>query len=141
TSALKGGKHLTRASLKKILNDSGVATNDPIRLAHILVHAELDAVICSGPMLGKQFTYALLDERVRPTKPLDREHALSKLTTRYFTSHGPATLRDFIWWSGLTAADAKSGIAMVKRHLTKIMQDDREFWSAPSAEDGDRRTP
>jgi hypothetical protein len=132
TSALKGGKHLTRASLKKLLNESGVAANDPVRLAHILAHAELDGIICSGPMLGKQFTYALLEERVPQTKSLDREQALSKLTRRYFTSHGPATLRDFTWWSGLTAADAKNGIAMVERHLITMVHDDQIFWSAPA---------
>jgi hypothetical protein len=70
------------------------------------MHAELDGVICSGPRRGKQFTYALLDERVPATKPLDREQALAELARRYFTSHGPATARDFAWWSGLTIKDA-----------------------------------
>jgi Winged helix DNA-binding domain len=129
TSALKGGRYLTRASLRKILNDSGIAAHDSVRLAHILLRAELDAVICSGPMVGKQFTYALLEERVTQTKPLDREQALAKLTQRYFTSHGPATLRDFMWWSGLTAADAKKGVALVERQLTKMIHEDQLFWS------------
>jgi len=141
TSALKGGKHLTRASLKKVLNDSGVAADDPVRLAHILVHAELDAIICSGPRLGKQFTYALLEERVPPAKSLDREEALVKLTRRYFTSHGPATLRDFMWWSGLTAADARNGIGMVERNLTKITHHDQVYWSAPSTKSVPAITP
>jgi hypothetical protein len=111
------------------LNDSGVAAQDSVRLAHILLRAELDAVICSGPMVGKQFTYALLEERVTQTKPLDREQALAKLTQRYFTSHGPATLRDFMWWSGLTAADAKKGVALVERQLTRMIHEDQLFWS------------
>lgn len=121
TKALQGGKHLTRAALKKILNQSHIAADDPLRLAHILLRAELDGVICSGPMQGKQFTYALLDERAPATKPLGRDEALAKLTRRYFTSHGPATVQDFTWWSGLTAADVKRGIELIDRDLKKEM--------------------
>lgn len=128
TRVLSGGKHLTRVALRKILIEAGVATQNSERLAHILVRAELDGVICSGPMLGRQFTYALLDERVPEMKTLDRDEALSKLTRRYFTSHGPATLQDFIWWSGLTAVDAKHGIALAARHLRKQVYDERVYW-------------
>src|ERR1044071_7642877 len=113
-SALRNGKHLTRAELRKKLNDSGVAANDTIRLAHILIRAELDGVVCTRPRIGKEFTYALLDERVAGTKKLDRDEALAKLTRRYFRSHGPATLQDFAWWSGLIAADAQRGVELVQ---------------------------
>jgi hypothetical protein len=134
TRALKGGKHLTRTALRKVLNEVGVAAQDSVRLAHILLRAELDGVICSGPMAGHQFTYALLEERVPEMKALDRDEALAKLTRRYFTSHGPATLHDFIWWSGLTALDAKNGIASIERHLTKALCDDKVYWSPRSVE-------
>ena len=133
TNALKGGKHLTRSDLKSVLNQSGLAANDTVRLAHILLRAELDCVICSGPRLGNQFTYALFDERVPATKALQREEALAKLTQRYFTSHGPATLRDFIWWSGLTAADARHGVASIDRHLRQEMLDEKTYHYARSA--------
>lgn len=128
TNALKGGRHLTRPELQKLLNNGRVDANDPIRLAHIFLRAELDAVVCSGPRLGKQFTYALFDERVPATKPLSRDEALAKLTQRYFTSHGPATLQDFVWWSGLTVADAQHGIELAGRRLEKV----DDYWSAPS---------
>jgi hypothetical protein len=72
-----------------------------------MMHAELEGVICSGPRRAKHFTYALMDERVPKTKPLERDEALVELATRYFTSHGPATARDFAWWSGLTIKDAQ----------------------------------
>ena len=113
TKALRGGKHLTRTALKAALNKSGIAADDTVRMGHILLRAELDGVVCSGPRVGKQFNYALLEERVPQAKPLPREEALVKLTQRYFTSHGPATLQDFIWWSGLTTADARRGIEMI----------------------------
>jgi hypothetical protein len=34
------------------------------RLGYILIHAELERMICSGPLRGRQHTYALLEERV-----------------------------------------------------------------------------
>jgi hypothetical protein len=111
--ALGGGKHLTRPALKSLLNADGIDVTDPVRLAHILLRAELDGVICSGPRVGKQFTYALLEERAPASKTLDRDEALAELTRRYFRSHGPATLQDFVWWSGLTVEDARRGMAQV----------------------------
>ena len=133
TNSLKGGKHLTRATLQKALNKAGVAADDPIRLAHIFLRAELDAVVCSGPRVGKQFSYALFDERVPPAKVLARDEALAKLTHRYFTSHGPATLHDFAWWSGLTVADAQNGVALADRELEKIVIEKNDYWVPRSA--------
>jgi hypothetical protein len=127
TKALQGGKHLTRAELRTTLNKSGVAADDGIRLGHIMIRAELDALVCSGPRRGKQFTYALLEERVPPTKALTLDEALAKLTERYFTSHGPATLHDFVWWSGLTVKDAKRGIELIDRHLRTELVDDKTY--------------
>jgi len=68
-------------------------------------------LICSGPRKGKQFTYALLDERAPATKPLPRDEALAELVKRYFITRGPATVQDFSWWSGLTVKDAREGLA------------------------------
>jgi len=127
--ALQGGKHLTRSALKKVLNRIGIAADDTVRMAHILLRAELDGVVCSGPRIGKQFTYALLEERVPVAKTLSRDEGLAKLTQRYFTSHGPATLQDFIWWSGLTAADARHGVGLVDRHLKQELIDEKVYLS------------
>jgi len=126
--ALRGGKQLTRDALRKAVQQAGVATNDLIRSAHILARAELDGVICSGARKGKQFTYALLDERLPHSTTLERDQALAELTRRYFTSHGPATLQDFVWWSGLTTTDAKSGLDMARRQLVKDVIDDKTYW-------------
>lgn len=130
TRALQGGKHLTRSALKKVLNRAGIAADDTIRMAHILLRAELDGVVCSGPRVGKQFTYALLEERVPATKALSRDDALAKLTQRYFTSHGPATLQDYVWWSGLTVADVRHSIELVDRHLRQELIDEKVYLNA-----------
>jgi len=133
TKALRDGKHLARSALRTVLNNAGIDARDPIRLAHILIRAELDAVVCSGPRIGKQFTYALLDERAPATKAMTRDEALAELTRRYFQSHGPATLPDFVWWSGLTVADARLGIELTGKFLEQTSVQDKIYWSAASA--------
>jgi hypothetical protein len=109
--ALAGGTFLTRQELSTVLARARIAAKGQ-RLAYIVMHAELEAVICSGPRRGKQFTYALVAERAKKTPALTREEALRELTVRYFRSHGPATVRDFVWWSSLRVADARAGIAL-----------------------------
>ncbi len=129
--ALEGGRHLTREELGKALAAAGVTATGQ-RLGHIVFRAELDALVCSGPRRGKQFTYALLDERVPPAPPLARDEALAALARRYFTSHGPAQLVDFAWWSGLTVADAKAAVAMLADDLVHADVDGKRYWLAPA---------
>jgi len=97
--ALRGGVQLTRQELKAVLQRAGINPGTIQRLAHIVIQAELDAVICSGPTRGSQSTYVLFEERVPASRLLERDHALAELARRYFTSHGPAQLRDFAWWA------------------------------------------
>src|SRR6266581_6267053 len=130
--ALQGGKQLTRDELASVLQQAGIATDNLQRTGHVLMHAELDGIICSGARRGKQFTYALLDERAPQARMLDRDEALAELTMRYFTSHGPATMQDFVWWSGLTVIDAKAGLEMVKPQLVHEVVDGQTYWFSPS---------
>jgi hypothetical protein len=130
--ALQGGGRLDRAELASVLQRERIETSD-LRFAYLLMRAELDAIICSGPRKGRRFTYALLDERVPETKVLPRDEALAELTLRYFTSRGPATLRDFVWWSGLTMADARAGLAMVRNRFTQVQVDGQDHWFARSS--------
>src|SRR6266446_3507417 len=130
--ALQGGKQLTRPELASVLQQAGIATDDLQRFTHIIMRAELDGIICSGARRGKQFTYALLDERAPQARMLDRDEALAELTMRYFTSHGPATMQDFVWWSGLTVIDAKAGLEMVKPQLVHEVVDGQTYWFSPS---------
>jgi hypothetical protein len=130
--ALQGGKQLTRAELVAALQQAGILADNPLRFTYIIMCAELDGIICSGSRRGKQFTYTLLDERVPATRTVEREEALATLTTRYFTSHGPATSQDFVWWSGLTAAEAKTGIEMASKQLAREIIDKQEYWFSAS---------
>jgi len=130
--ALQGGKQLTRTELLSSFELAGIATND-LRLSHIMMRAELDMVICSGGRRGKQFTYALLDERAPEALLLEHKAALAELSRRYITSRGPATGQDFAWWSGLTTADARAGFEMVASEFSHEVVDGKTYWlSSPS---------
>lgn len=132
--ALRDGTYLTRPQLAAALARSGIVASGT-RLAFLTMRAELDGVICNGPRRRHQFTYALLEERVPPAKPIERDEALARLARRYFTSHGPATLKDYVWWSGLTIRDARAGIELAGSGLVRDEVDGFTYWSA------DRRTP
>lgn len=123
---LAGGRSMTRQELATVLGYTGFP------LGVILMRAELDAVICSGPLQGKHHTFALLDERVADHRTVDREHALALLARRFFRSHGPATLRDFRWWSGLSAADAKTAAASAGDAIASETIGGQTYWLSTS---------
>ena len=129
--ALRGGKRLTRNSMYKLLEDNGVSTAN-YRGLHILGRLSQDGFICFGSREGKQQTFALLEEWAPMAKRMARDESLAELATRYFTSRGPATLQDFTWWSGLTAADAKSGLEMAKSFLAHETFNGQTYWLASS---------
>jgi hypothetical protein len=133
TRALRGGKQLTRAELAKVCERGGIEPGDSVRFGYILIRAELDGLICSGARRGKQFTYALLEERAPQTNGLSRDEALAELTRRYFTSHGPATLPDFVWWSGLATADVRRGLEIVKSELTEEVIGKKTYWRSTAS--------
>lgn len=125
--ALVGGKQLTRSELNVVLKEANIPTEN-LGLSYTIMQAELDALICSGPKKGKQFTYMLLDERIGQTGKISTDEALYELTKRYFQSHGPAQAADFSWWSGLTLTDAKKGIEIVGKKLLKEEDNDKVYF-------------
>ncbi|MDP9467837.1 MAG: winged helix DNA-binding domain-containing protein [Chloroflexota bacterium] len=131
-AALADGQRLTRPEISALFLGRGIVV-DGVRLGHLLMRAELDLVICSGGLKGRQQTYALVDELVPGQDPIPREEALTRLALRYFTSHGPATERDCAWWSGLTVADVRRGIALAGSQLDSTRVADRAYWFAPAS--------
>jgi hypothetical protein len=112
------GRSLTRQELNAIINEAGIAS-DNRRINHIMYHAELNGVACNGALQGKKQTYALLQEKVpKTTAAFDKDECLYKLAYKYFRSHGPATLQDFVWWSGLTTGEARQALELIKDHFT-----------------------
>jgi len=127
--ALEGNRYLTRDELSEFLNAAGISTKEQ-RLPHILMEAEIDRIICSGPMKGKKQTYALLEERVPNKIELTTDEALALLAKKYFTSHGPATIADFTWWSGLPVSQARKAVALNNNHLLSETINDETYWFA-----------
>lgn len=109
-------------------------TKDRLRSTFVIMQAELEGVICSGARRGKQHTYALLEERAPQAKRLERDEALTELTRRYFRSHGPATLKDYRWWSGLLAVDAQAGVEMLGSELACEEIGGETYWYAADME-------
>jgi hypothetical protein len=124
------GRALTRRELATHLERKGISTKG-IPLAMLTIFAELEAVICSGPRRGKDQTYAQLSARAPDAKRLPRDEALAELTSRFFRSHGPATMRDFVWWSGLTMADTKRGLEMNRAKSDVV--DGCTYWTVGNA--------
>lgn len=124
--ALEGGAHLTRLELAEALRRARIVAKSA-RLAALVMNAELEAVICSGPRRGRQLTYALVDERAPRQRAKTRDEALAELTRRYFRAHGPATVRDFAWWSSLRVAEAREGIALAGLREQRV--DGLSMWS------------
>jgi len=138
--ALRGGKQLTRTELASALDKAGISA-DGFRLGYLMMYAELEGIICSGSRRGKQFTYALLEERVPQVKAISRDEALAELVKRYFKTRGPATLQDFTWWSGLTMADTKNGIAMVKSQFVNETINGQTYWFSESKPPAKTKSP
>ena len=129
--SLEGNRSLTREELGDQLNRAEINTFEQ-RLPHILMDAEIDGIICSGAISGKKQTYALLSERVPVKKAFSKDEALALLAKKYFTSHGPATLPDFVWWSGLPIADARKALEMNKATLISETIGTDTYWFADS---------
>jgi hypothetical protein len=133
--ALQGGKQLARPDFYKLLERGGVSTEGS-RGPHILGYLAQRQVICFGPRAGKQQTLVLLDEWLPDATRVSREEALGLLARKYFTGHGPATVQDLAWWSGLTLGDVKKGLESVKSEFEQLAIDDRTYWLKPNAPAG-----
>ncbi len=128
-AALADGEPRTRQELEAALRGAGIDTAGQ-RIAHMLLNAELEAVITSGPRRERQHTYLRFEQRVPPAPERSRDEDVAALAQRYFASHGPATLRDFAWWSGLTVADGRAGIAAAGDRLSAQQDDEGTAWIA-----------
>jgi hypothetical protein len=129
--ALQGGKQLTRDEMYDVLEQGKISTGN-VRGLHILGHLAMQGLICFGARKGKQQTFVLLDEWVPSAKMLDKDEALGELALRYFRSHGPATIEDFMWWAGLTKADATIGLELIASDVVKEIVEDQTYWVYPS---------
>jgi hypothetical protein len=129
TKLLAGRGPLTRNAIYQALQAKGISPAGQ-RGVHIVGRLAQEGLICLGPRAGKQPTFVLLDEWLPDTRGLLRDEALAELALRYFTGHGPATVRDFSWWSGLSLGEARTGLDFVERHLNRAVLGGQVVWFA-----------
>jgi hypothetical protein len=124
---------MTRRAIFDTLQKGGIATTGQ-RGIHIRQRLSMECTLCYGPHSEKQPTFALFDEWIATSRRLDRDEALQTLAERFFTSHGPATVRDFTWWTGLTVADSKRALHLAQPRLERLAGGDTEMWMAAERE-------
>lgn len=129
--ALEANRYMTREEVRDTYRKAGIKTSS-LGASYLVMKAEIDALICSGPMRGKQHTLALVADRAPQATTLPRDEALVELTKRYFMSHGPAQIKDFAWWSSLTMVDIKRGIELLGNFLAKEEIDGKTFYFCPT---------
>lgn len=124
---LSNNNHLTR---EEIISGLGSIKGNANAISPVLImmNAELDGIVCSGKMRGKKFTYALLEERVKTNNKISKDEALAKLAGKYFKSHGPATIQDFSWWSGLSLTSSRLALELIKPELASFQIEGNIFW-------------
>lgn len=137
---LRDGQPRPRPALRQALEDAGISTAGQ-RGIHILGRLAQEGLICIGPREGKQQTFVLLDAWLPPARPRTRDEALAELARRYFAGHGPATLKDYTWWSGLAAAEARAGLEMARPHLAQETIGGETAWFDPAAPVGEIPSP
>jgi hypothetical protein len=141
--ALEGSRRLERGALYEALDARKIRTSAS-RGLHILLWLALEGTICLAGREGKQHTFALLEDWIPKCRDLDRDEALAELAQRYYTSHGPATLQDLMWWAGITAKDATAALEGARRRLVREVFDGREYWLGarrPSRASLSKRSP
>jgi hypothetical protein len=132
--AVSDGRHRTRAELSAVLDAAGIPASGH-RAGNIMMRAEFDEVLISGPPRGKQHTYAAFDARVPPDAGFDADESLAELARRFFTTRGPATVKDLATWASLTLSQARRGLAQVESELDSATLDGATVYLAAGALD------
>lgn len=132
--AMEGGKQLMRSEVYAVLENNGIAATNQ-RGIHIINVLAQNQVLCHGVHNDKQPTYVLLDEWIPHSRKLSPDEALAEIARRYFTGHGPATIQDFVWWTGLKITDARTALNSIAHQLTSVEVDGNTYWFAPALRD------
>ena len=127
---LQGGRHVTREGMYEIIRQAGINT-DGYRGMHVLAHLAFEKYIIFGRPEGRKQTFVLFDEWVKKSRKLSGQAAKIELTRRYFSSHGPATVHDMNWWSGLNIADIKEALSGLGGEFESYSSDGRTYYWKP----------
>lgn len=118
---------IRKDELLQILKDKGVQ-DDPYIISVYLLRAEFDGIICSGHLDDNRITYGLIKNRIQHPQTFEHEEALALLAKKYFRSHSPASLKDFVWWTNLTVKDCRQAITAIQNELTVIDINEEKYY-------------
>lgn len=124
---LCGNNSLTKQEIAEHYERSGLLA-DKYHMTRFLARAEVEGIVCSGEREGRKHTYMLLEERVAPVPEITKDEALARLAGSYFRSHAPATLQDFLWWSGLSITEARQAIYLIESELIAEQLKDQTWY-------------
>ena len=125
--AAESSQGVTKEDFASVLSEKGI-TMDEHRLSYHIRMAELSGVLCSGNLRQDKATYTLAERKAGPEPaPTDRDESLSLMARKYFRSHSPATLEDFVWWSGLGVGDCKKAVSILGDELSVETLCGRDF--------------
>jgi hypothetical protein len=121
------GRPMTRTAIGEEFHAAGLAEPKGNRLAYLLMFAELEGWICSGPRSGRQQTYMLSAERAPSAATLPRREAVVELARRYFRTRAPATVKDLAGWASLTIAEAAGARSALGSEFRESTVEGRTF--------------
>ena len=124
---LAGGKSLPKRAIAEELTSLGLLPDDRL-LTSLLVWSEIEGLLCSGVMQGREATWALLSERVPTIRSLTPDEALKQLAVKYFRSHSPASLEDFAWWSGLSKTQCRKALTLIANEVEEIKVEEETMY-------------
>ena len=116
---MEGKVSFLKEDLNQILIQKGIKMEEH-RLSYHLRLAEYDGLMCSGDLHPTNRTLALVSDKIGEGPRMDRDQALALLTRKYFRSHAPASLEDFVWWSGINVGECRKGIALLGDELVPV---------------------
>jgi hypothetical protein len=132
-TVLQDGNHMTRKDLGDTLRERGIPVKG-MALLLMVQYAHADGLICYGPRKGTQQYLVLTGEWLPPFPEIGPEDAMKRMAIQYFKGHGPASLHDFAWWTGLKLSDARLGLSMAQGELAHFVIDKTTYWMAARAE-------
>ncbi|NLG21968.1 MAG: winged helix DNA-binding domain-containing protein [Actinomycetales bacterium] len=124
---------LSRGQVMELWETLGQPTSGG-RGYHLLAHMISETLVFFGPWNGTDQNVVLAQDWVPAGSGLedrfngDRVAAVTEMLRRYLTSHGPATIRDFAWWTKLPLKEIRAALPEASAGLEHDEADEPSYW-------------